>query len=211
MPWERWFIFDLGNVVLKLAYERVVGRICQHSSLQRDDLVDLLEEAGGYRDLERGAISFSEFYDFLVERAGFRGDEHLLREIWSDFFDGPIEGIEEIMDRVRAIYRIAFLSNSNEIHAELIQRQFAVLFRKDDRFIFSHRYQMAKPDPAMYIKALEVLGTSPAQTIYVDDLPENVANARELGMIAFHFTNARELEMELEAAELLPPSRGRTA
>src|SRR5438309_11591177 len=55
MPLETWFIFDLGNTVIKLAYERVLENICRNASMKRDALVDLLEKPGGYRDLESGA------------------------------------------------------------------------------------------------------------------------------------------------------------
>ena len=52
---ERWFIFDLGNVVVQLDYERVIANLCSDSNLTRDGLIALLEMPGGYRDLERGA------------------------------------------------------------------------------------------------------------------------------------------------------------
>src|SRR6476659_4140843 len=131
MPTETWFLFDLGNTVIKLAYERVLAGICRDASISRDGLIELLEEPGGYRDMERGAVTFWEFYEFLTERAAYRGSIRDLHAIWSAFFDGPIPGIEEVLDRVREKYRIAFLSNSNEVHAEAIPRQFASLFQKD--------------------------------------------------------------------------------
>ena len=68
-----WFIFDLGNTVIKLAYERVLENICKRAAITRDELVDLLEAPGAYRDMERGAVKFSEFYDFLWDKAGYRG------------------------------------------------------------------------------------------------------------------------------------------
>jgi len=100
-------------------------------------------------------------------------------------------------------YRVAFLSNSNEIHAELIPRQFAGLFHKDDPFVFSHRIKCAKPDPDVFHQALEMIGASSEQTIFIDDLLANVLAARALGMRAFQFTDARTLTSELEAEGLL--------
>jgi len=67
MPSETWFLFDLGNTVIKLAYERVLAAVCREASVSRDELVELLEDAGGYRDMERGATTFWEFYEFLTE------------------------------------------------------------------------------------------------------------------------------------------------
>ena len=198
-----WFLFDLGNTLIKLAYERVLERVCRSSTLGRDELVELLEEPGGYRDMERGAVTFREFYEFIADKAGYRGSLHDFREIWSDFFDGAIPGTEDLLDRIRAKYRVAFLSNSNEVHAELIPRRFSTLFRKDDRFVFSHRFRVAKPDPEIFRRALEVMGTLPRHVVFVDDLIENVLAARSEGMRAFQFIDAEQLRRELVAEGLL--------
>src|ERR1700747_1655193 len=93
MPEQQWFLFDLGNTVIKLAYERVLRAICADSSVARDELVDILEDAGGYRDLERGAVSFWEFYEFLTDKAGYRGSIRDFHAVWSDFLDGPMAGV----------------------------------------------------------------------------------------------------------------------
>lgn len=199
----NWFLFDLGNTVIKLGYERVMANICRDSNVDRDQLLEIFEEAGGYRDMERGAITFWDFYEFMSSRAGYRGDIHRFREIWSDFFDGTIPGIEEVLQRVRARYRVAFLSNSNEVHAEVIPRKFAGLFQKDDRFIFSYRFRVAKPDPEMFHRALEVVGALPAQTVLVDDLIENVIGARAIGMRAYQFRDSATLLRDLTADGLL--------
>ena len=198
-----WFLFDLGNTLIKLAYERVLASLCRDASVSRDELLELLEEPGGYRDMERGAITFHEFYDFLCDKAGYRASLHAFRDVWSDFFDGTVPGAEDLLERIREKYRVAFLSNSNEIHAELIPRQFAGLFRRDDRFVFSHRFRVAKPDPEIFRRALEVLGALPQHVVFIDDLIENVIAARSVGMQAFQFVDAQQLTRELTAEGLL--------
>ena len=198
-----WFLFDLGNTLIKLAYERVIERICHDATVDRDALLEIFDAPGGYRDMERGAATFSDFYDFLCDRAGYRADIHVFRETWSDFFDGTIPGIEEVLERVRERYRVAFLSNSNEVHAEVIPRRFSSLFRKDDRFIFSYRFKVAKPDPEMFHRALEVIGAQAPQTVLVDDLIENVIAARSMGMKAYQFRDAATLLTELKDDGLL--------
>jgi putative hydrolase of the HAD superfamily len=198
-----YFIFDLGNVLIRLAYERVLERICVDAECSRDELVQLMEEGGGYRDLERGAVSFSEFHEFLQDRVSYSGSLFQLRKVWSDFFDGPIDGIEEVLDRARERYKVAFLSNSNEVHEEVIPVSFAALFRRDEPFIFSHRFHSAKPDSEIFFKACEFLKTEPSRVLYVDDLLENVNAAKNVGMHAFQFTTANELLRELEGEGLL--------
>ena len=200
----NWFLFDLGNTLIKLAYERVLENICRDApTISRDALVELLEQPGGYRDMERGAIAFRDFYDFLCERAGYRASIRELRAVWTDFFDGPLPGAEDLLERVREKYRVAFLSNSNEVHCEVIPRQFHALFQKDDRFIFSHRFHVAKPDPEIFRRALEVIGALPQHVVYIDDLIENVLAARTVGLRSFQFVESDQLTRELEAEGLL--------
>jgi HAD superfamily hydrolase (TIGR01509 family) len=203
MAEQTWFVFDLGNVVVKLAYERVLASLCAKAAIDRDVLVELLEDSGGYRDMERGAVTFLDFYDFLCDRAKYRGTLRDFQEVWTDFFDGTMPGIEDLLDKVRERYRVAFLSNSNEIHAEVIPRSFGVLFRREDRFIFSHRLKVAKPDPEIFRRAAEILGALPQHIIFVDDLLENVLAARTVGMTAFQFTDAVSIEKTLRAEGLL--------
>lgn len=203
MPQETWFLFDLGNTVIKLAYERVLENICRDATMKRDALVELLEKPGGYRDLESGAVTFPDFYDFIADKTGYRGSLREFQSIWADFFDGPMPGIEDLLDRVRERYRVAFLSNSNEVHAEVIPRKYAALFRRDDRFVFSHRFRCAKPDPDIFRRALEVIGALPQHTVFVDDMIENVIAARAVGMKAYQYRDALSLADELSRDELL--------
>jgi glucose-1-phosphatase len=200
---KTWFLFDLGNTLIKLAYERVLAGLCGQATMGRDDLVELLEDAGGYRDLERGLVTFAEFHEFLRDKAGYRGSLREFRKLWGDFFDGPIGGMEDLLERIRARYRVAFLSNSNEVHAEEIPKKFPTLFRDDDRFVFSYRFRVAKPDPEMFQRALEVLGTTAGSVVFIDDLAENVTAAIALGIQAYQFTDAERLEKDLVRDGLL--------
>ena len=203
MSQPSWFLFDLGNTVIKLAYERVMENITKDAAVDREQLLEIFEAPGGYRDLERGACTFHDFYDQLCDAAGYRGDLRTFQQVWSDFFDGTIPGIEELLTRVRAKYRMAFLSNSNEIHAEVIPRRYAALFRPDDRFIFSYRFKVAKPDSEMFHRALEVVGAAAQQTVFIDDLLENVLAAKAVGMNAYQFTDTARLVAELERDKLI--------
>ena len=203
MPEQTWFLLDLGNTVIRLAYERVLENICKRAAVTRDELVEMLEKPGAYRDMERGAVRFEEFYDFLADRAGYRGTMAELREIWSDFFDGTVIGIEDLLDRIRARYRVAFLSNSNEVHAEVIPRRFASVFKKDDRFIYSYRFKCAKPDPEMFTRALEVIGALPQHAVFIDDSVDNVLAARALGIRSYQFRGSFETAAELQRDGLL--------
>jgi glucose-1-phosphatase len=194
----EWFLFDLGNVLIRLDYDRVLERIESKSRVGREELIELMDAPGSYRDLERGLISFRDFHQFLRERIGYKEDLRSFRKVWGDFFGGTVEGIEEVLRRVRERYRVAFLSNSNEVHADVIPRLFGSLFDRNDVFVFSHRLKCAKPDPEIYHRALETLGTTADKVLFTDDLAENVTAARNAGIEAFQFTSAADLLRDLE-------------
>jgi FMN phosphatase YigB (HAD superfamily) len=198
-----YILIDLGNTMIKLAYERVLANLCVDTNVGRDEMLDLLEDAGGYRDMERGAVTFPEFYEFLVEKAGYRGGIRKLRTVWSDFFDGTIAGMEDILDELREQHEIAFLSNSNDVHAEVIPRKFSNLFQRGDTIVYSHLLRIAKPDQAFFHRALEMIGAAPAECVFIDDLIENVRAAQAIGIRSFQFVDAVTLKAELQAAGVL--------
>ena len=198
-----WFIFDIGNTVIRIAYERVIENICLAADADRDQLIEIFEMPGGYRDMERGASDFSSFHEHLSDKAGYSGTEHELEKIWTDFFDGPVSGIEEVLARVRADHRVAFLSNLGAMHADLIPRRFAPLFHREDRLIFAHSFHLAKPDPEVFRRALGAIGARAEEAVLVDDLLENVLAARGEGMTAFQFRDTTSLIRELETARLI--------
>ncbi|MBW3672201.1 MAG: hypothetical protein KY432_11090 [Acidobacteria bacterium] len=126
------FLFDIGNTLIQLDYEKALAGICKYAEIDRDKLVQIMEWSGGYHDLERGAINFDQFHDFMRSRAGYHGGVDRLRTSWCEILAAPVEGIEELLDRIRQQYRVAFLSNCNEVHAELIQRRYGILLGDDE-------------------------------------------------------------------------------
>src|SRR5688572_21441162 len=48
---------------------------------------------------------------------------------------------------------------------------------------------MRKPDPRIYRLTCERLGVAPARAAFVDDIEDNVAGARNVGLVGIHFTS----------------------
>ena len=80
MSRPEWFIWDLGNVVLKLAWNRVEEAIIARSSCNPEILRSIIEGPGGYRDMESGKVSFAELFSLLRDHGGYRGDLESFRE-----------------------------------------------------------------------------------------------------------------------------------
>lgn len=73
-----------------------------------------------------------------------------------------------------------------------------------DGIVVSGEERLRKPDPAIYLLALERFGLAPSEALFVDDLAENTAAAEALGMHAHRFEDAGRLRAALHAHGLLP-------
>ncbi len=69
--------------------------------------------------------------------------------------------------------------------------------------VVSGQVRMRKPDAEIYTHALDKFGLRSDEAVFVDDLPENVAAAIELGVHGIQFTSADALRRELEDLGLL--------
>lgn len=76
-----------------------------------------------------------------------------------------------------------------------------------DDVVLSFEVRMRKPSPGIFALALERSGTSPAETVFVDDLAGNCTGARAVGWTAIHFTDTAAAIAELDALLEPTPSR----
>ena len=61
---------------------------------------------------------------------------------------------------------------------------------------------MMKPEPEIYRLALKKADASPEETFYIDDIAENVAAARRLGIDAVRFKDYASIMKEIEKRNL---------
>lgn len=73
-----------------------------------------------------------------------------------------------------------------------------------DGVVISGEVGLRKPNPEMYRLGAEAVGLTPADCVYVDDLPGNLKPARALGMITLRHTDGAATVTELERIFRLP-------
>lgn len=102
-----------------------------------------------------------------------------------------------LIERLKANYKIALLSNAQgEWLEEILQKH--NLNRLFDVKIISSFVHCAKPKKEIYELTLSHLNLKAAQTIFIDDNPQNVQTAKELGLTSFIFTDITSLKNFLE-------------
>jgi putative hydrolase of the HAD superfamily len=108
----------------------------------------------------------------------------------------------EVMRGLRARgYRMALLTNNIREWEPLWRRMLPVeeIFEVivDSAFV-----GVRKPEPGIYELTLERIGggIGPPECLFVDDVEQNIAAARELGMATVHFRTNDQAIPEIEAA-----------
>ena len=204
-PPVRAVFFDIGNVLLRFSTRRILRRFAW---AVRSHPVKLARYLWGVRNgstlgdrIERGQLQGEQLYRLFREELGYKDSYARFRELWCDHFTLD-RGTHELLKSVSARVPVYLLSNTNALHYDFIARRYAfpALVRGA---ILSHEVGARKPEPAIYRAALKLSRTKPEETVFVDDLQENVDGAAKLGLVAIRFRGARDLRRRFRALGLV--------
>lgn len=154
---------------------------------------------------DEGKLTGFQFWQKLAQDADLRLSATTLEELndwdarmWTTTNPAMLAWQQQIS---RHGLRTAILSNMGDnVHARM-EREFDWLARFDV-LVWSYQLHMAKPDPAIYRQTLDLLGTPPAETLFLDDRPVNVEAANALGMKGLVFSTIEQLCADLCAQGL---------
>jgi putative hydrolase of the HAD superfamily len=156
-------------------------------------------------ELERGRVTEADFLAALArELAPELGHEpkmHRFSELYFKALD-PNQPMIELMGALRdRDYRMALLTN-NVREWEPLWRRMLPVEEIFEVIVDSAFVGMRKPDPGIYELTIERIGAGigASECLFVDDVEDNVATARELGMAAVHFRTNEQAIPEIEAA-----------
>jgi putative hydrolase of the HAD superfamily len=122
---------------------------------------------------------------------------------WLHLCDGTVTLLEDL---AAAGYRLALLSNAPADFAEVMVEQPVARFF--EHLAFSCYLGSVKPEPECYAAVLAMLGARPADVVFIDDRPENVAGAAAVGIHGVHFTTPEAVRAALAGHGILATLRG---
>jgi len=197
-------VFDLGAVVFRWRPDVLLSRVLPQRAPTPAAAAPLVQGffqgySGDWGDFDRGTVTVPELVQRISSRTGLAPQE-VERVVQAGLDElQPLPGTVALIERLKADgHALYFLSNMPQPYAQHLEtaHPFYDWFRDG---VFSSRVQLLKPDPAIYALAQDRLGLDPAQTLFIDDSPPNVAAARQAGWSALRFTDAAALEAELRA------------
>ncbi len=203
-------LFDWGDTLFHFAYDEALLEAGWDAGLQatgRDDLPDHGDAAarfregylpliwgGGDEEPRQGSLEEVEYPGMIrellgefgvelsnSELAGFLEAEHAAWDPARQMGDSTHALLESLRERG---LKIGLVSNAFDpgwlLHRDLERMGLA---ERLDVAVFSSEVGRRKPDPLIFLTALEALGVEPARALFVGDRRyEDVRGAKELGM-----------------------------
>lgn len=200
-------IFDLGNVLIALDFERALVRTSELIKCPVAAVRKRLFQSGPHPypspqhpaiRFEVGELSGQEFHRALAQLLDYPLSYASFEDIWNCIFTHEIEptvGLVRELNR-RPGLKVGILSNTNSVHLSHLTRRMSVF--KELRHVYaSHELGCRKPGASIYRRVLKRMQVPPERAVMVDDLAENIEAARAVGMYGVHATGPEAVRQGL--------------
>jgi putative hydrolase of the HAD superfamily len=175
-------LLDFGGVLTTSIWE-AFDEFCRSEGLEEGTVRRLFrddaEALADLRRLEKGEVTEDEFAASFGPRLGIADTENLIERMFAGL--GPDEAMIGTVRELRGEgVRTGLISNSwgTGIYEP------SMLTDLFDAVVISGDVGLHKPQPEIYELGAERLGVSASECVFVDDLRENVAGAKAVGMTA---------------------------
>ena len=183
------YIFDLGNVIVDIDFNRVMGVWSDYSRVPLANLQKSFVMGEAFKRHERGQISDEEFAQAVCDEMGMALSFDQFSAGWQAIFVGLRPDVIAIMNKLREQgHRVVVLSNTNRLHTYFWPGEYPQIGQAADKIYLSQEMGMRKPDAEIYQKLLETEGFSADQAVFFDDNADNIKGAQQLGITSILVT-----------------------
>ena len=191
----RTVIFDYGGVISLPQSAADLDVIADLAGVDRDSEPFWRAYYARRADLDQGSAGAVAYWQAIAAEVGASWDNARVHELWAADFRSwlPINPgtIEVLADLKAGRTRLALLSNAGPDYGSYMRNGplgdfFAACY-------VSGELGLIKPQPEIYRHALDDLGISAAEAVFIDDREPNVRGAEALGITGHLFTGVTAL------------------
>lgn len=182
MSQYKALIFDLGKVVFDVSFGFAFDRWAVHAGMEQQQVKKKFRFDEFYGRFERDEISPEEYAAHVSSLIGFSLSNEQFEEGWNNIYLDEFPGIKKLLAALQKNYRLIALTNTNRIHAKIWPVRYADALSYFETIFSSYELKMRKPEICFYETAINSLGISANEIIFLDDRQENIIAAEATGM-----------------------------
>ena len=187
-------VFDMGNVLIEWNSEKILKAITEDIHLQ-DLLKKEVFETGLWVETDEGVKTREEVIEIVTGKLGedYRNEITQLLRYWYKYVDVFTKVQDRIIELSKSGYSIYILSNTAFTFYDLVKEGYLPATSVAKGMVLSCEEKVLKPDEKIYNILLERYNLDPHDTMFFDDLPENIWGAARCGINGFVVENESEL------------------
>lgn len=188
-------IFDYGNVIFAIDFKRTQKAFEDIGVKNVEAFFAHKGHHAIFDQFETGQITATEFRNGirdLVHNPNLNDQQ--IDDAWNSLLVGVMDGNHELLLKLKDKFRTFLLSNINEIHLSFItdylQKNFGLSGNEGffEKIYYSHMVGKRKPNAAIFEQVLSENGLKPEETLFIDDSPQHLKPAAELGINTYLLT-----------------------
>ena len=187
-------VFDMGNVLIEWNSEKILQAITDDRKLQ-NLLRKEVFETGLWVQTDEGVKTREEMIEIVTAKIGeeYRNEITQLSRYWYKYVDVYTKVQDRIIELSKNGYNIYILSNTAYTFYDLVKEGYLPAASIAKGIVLSCEEKVLKPNEKIYNILLERYNLDPHDTMFFDDLSENIWGAARCGINGFVVENEREL------------------
>lgn len=194
-------IFDLGNVLFSIDYKKTQDAFEVLGYNNFAEMYSQFTADALFEKLETGKITNADFYKKMIESHSGNITEMQIDEAWNGMLLYWRKESLNFLETLSKKYKIFLLSNTNDIHLQAVIRLLKEQTGResiDDLFTvayYSHIINYRKPNADIYEFVLKDANIKAAETLFIDDLENNIQAAAALGFKTHKLLEGETIEV----------------
>ncbi|MBE50396.1 MAG: haloacid dehalogenase [Flavobacteriales bacterium] len=199
-------IFDLGNVIFNISYEKAIENFRKLEIKDAHNFYSQKQQHPIFDKLETGKIDTKQFVT-EIQAMSHCSKEEILTAWNSMLLDLPEERIV-LIKQLQKKYNLFLLSNTNEIHIKKIKdilgkEKYLNFIKLFNKIYYSHEVGLRKPDPEIFKLVLNENKLEKNEVLFIDDSIQHINSALNIGIHAFHLKKENNIIEEFSGTSQL--------
>lgn len=189
-------IFDIGNVLAKFRWKEFIEELGFEESI-RERVAKATVLSKYWMEIDKGVMTLQEIIDGCISldveieqeiRLFFKDQSNLVIE-----FDYAGRLVRTLKNAGYSVYILSNYSEKNFMHV----KDLFSFMKHIDGGVISYVIKSVKPEPEIYKTLLEKYQLVPEESVFIDDLTENLRGAERFGIHTIHFAGLAECIKDL--------------